>query len=159
MLLEAAKSRAGAVPDSLDRAVGGADLGTNRPPLWWRFVGAVQWGLLGAAVAGGGWLGLLALLAYLQIDLDAPSLGPIAWPTVLLVGGLALGLVLRVLIRPFVAVGADRRRRRTAAELARRVETVGEEFVLSPLRAELSVYGQLSAAVHALRVTDHPVGR
>jgi energy-coupling factor transporter ATP-binding protein EcfA2 len=159
MLLEAAKSRAGAVPDSLDRAVGGADLRTNRPPLWWRFVGAVQWGLLGAAVAGGAWLGLLALLADLQIDLDAPSLGPFAWPTVLLVGGLALGLVLRVLIRPFVAVGAARRRRRTAAELARRVETVGEEFVLSPLRAELSVYGQLSAAVHALRVTDHSVGR
>jgi hypothetical protein len=150
MLLEAAKSRAGAVPDALDRAVGGADLGTNRPPRWWRLVGAVQWVLLAAAVAGGVWLGVLAVLAYLQIDLDAPSLGPFAWPTVLLVGGLALGLVLRVLIRPFVAVGAARRRRRATAELGQRVEAVGEEFVLSPLRTELSVYGELSAAVHRL---------
>ena len=58
MLLEAAKSRAGAVPDALDRAVGGADLGTNRPPRWWRLVGAVQWVLLAAAVAGGVWLGV-----------------------------------------------------------------------------------------------------
>jgi hypothetical protein len=96
------------------------------------------------------WLGLLAVLAYLQIDLDAPSFGPFAWPTVLLVGGLALGLVLRVLIRPFVAVGAARRRRRATAELGRRVEAVGEELVLSPLRAEVSLYGELSAAVHRL---------
>lgn len=150
MLLEAAKSRAGAVPDALDRAVGGADLGTNRPPRWWRLIGAVQWALLAAAVAGGVWLGLLAVLAYLQIDLDAPSLGSFAWPTVLLVGGLTLGLLLRVLIRPFVAVGAARRRRRAAAELGRRIDAVGEEFVLLPLRAELSVYGELSAAVHRL---------
>ena len=150
MLLEAAKSRAGAVPDALDRAVGGADLGTTRPPRWWRLVGGVQWVLLAAAVAGGVWLGVLAVLAYLQIDLDAPSLGPFAWPSVLLVGGLALGLVLRVLIRPFVSVGAARRRRRATAELSRRVAAVGEEFVLSPLRAELAVYGELSAAVDRL---------
>ena len=105
---------------------------------------------LAAAVAGGVWLGVLAVLAYLQIDLDAPSLGPFAWPSVLLVGGLALGLVLRVLIRPFVSVGAARRRRRATAELSRRVAAVGEEFVLSPLRAELAVYGELSAAVDRL---------
>jgi hypothetical protein len=34
--------------------------------------------------------------------------------------------------------------------LGRRVEAVGEEFVLSPLRAELSLYGELSAAVNRL---------
>ncbi|HEY9267392.1 MAG TPA: ABC transporter, partial [Mycobacterium sp.] len=150
MMLEAAKSRATAVPDALDRAVGGARLEMDRSPRWWRAVEAVQWVLLGAAVVGGLWLALLAVLAYLQIDLDAPALGPFAWPTVLLAGGLALGLLLRVVIRPFVAVGAARRRRRAAAELRQRVDAVGEEFVLAPLRAELSVYGQLSAAVHRL---------
>ncbi|OBG13593.1 ABC transporter [Mycolicibacterium celeriflavum] len=149
-LLETAKSRAADVPDALDRAVGGANLGMARPPRWWSFIEAIQWGLLSAAVVGGAWLGLLALLAYLQIDLDAPSLGPFAWPTVLLVGGLALGLLVRLVIRPFVAVGAARRRRRAASELRRRVDAVGDEFILEPLRAELSVYGQLSDAVHRL---------
>jgi len=149
-LLEAAKSRSGTVPDALDRAVGGTSLGMDRSPRWWALVGAVQWALLAAAVVGGAWLGMLAVLAYLQIDLDSPSLGPFAWPTVLLVGGLALGLVLRVAIRPFVAFGAGRRRRRAASELRRRVDAIGEEFVLAPLRAELSVYVQLSAAVHRL---------
>jgi hypothetical protein len=150
MLLEAAKSQAGAVPDALDRAIGGADTVAYRPPRWWRLVGAIQWALLAAAVAGGVWLGLIAVLAYLQIDVEAPALGPFAWPTVLLVGGLALGLALRILIRPFVAVGAARRRRKTAAELSRRVETVGQEFILSPLRAELAVFEDLSAAVARL---------
>ena len=29
-----------------------SDLGTNRPPRWWRVVGALQWVLLAAAVGG-----------------------------------------------------------------------------------------------------------
>ena len=149
-LLDAAKSRAADVPDALDRAVGGADLGMSRAPRWWSSVAAVQWALLAAAVAGGAWLGLLALLAYLQIDIEPPKLGPAAWPTVLLIGGLALGLILRMLTRPFVAVGAARRRRRSAGELRRRIDAVGEDLVVGPLRAELAVYGQLADAVQRL---------
>lgn len=149
-LLEAAKSRSGAVPDALDRAVGGTNLGMSRPPRWWRLVGALQWVLLAAAIVGGAALGAIAALAYLQIDVEAPSLGPFAWPTVLLVGGLVLGLLLVVLVRPVVAVGAARRRRRAVSELGRRVGAVGEELVVAPLRAELAAYEQLSAAVHRL---------
>ena len=147
---EAARSQADTVPDALDRAVGGADLGMARPPRWWRLVGVLQWLLVAVAVAGGGWLGALAVLAYLQIDLDTPSLGPFALPTVLLLGGLALGLMLRVLVRPFVAVGAARRRRKVASELHRRVDGVAEDLVLAPLRTELMRYAQLSTAVHAI---------
>lgn len=150
IMREAARSRADAVPDALDRAVGGADLGMSRSPRWWRIFGALQWLLIAVAVAGGVWLGAFAVLAYLQIDLDAPSLGPFALPTVLLLGGLAVGLLLRIVVRPFVAVGAARRRRKVASELHRRVEGVADEFVLAPLRNELTRYGQLSAAVHGL---------
>lgn len=138
------------MPDALDRVVGGTNLGLDRAPRWWALVGALQWALLAAAVVGGASLGVIAVLAYLQIDVEAPSLGPFAWPTVLLVAGLALGLALRVIIRPFVALGAARHRRRAAAELRRRVDAVGEELILAPLRAELAVYEQLSAAVHRL---------
>ncbi|BBZ06886.1 hypothetical protein MDOR_10550 [Mycolicibacterium doricum] len=150
IMRQAARSQADTVPDALDRAVGGADLGMARPPRWWRLVGVLQWLFVAVAVAGGGWLGALAVLAYLQIDLDTPSLGPFALPTVLLLGGLALGLVLRVLVRPFVAVGAARRRRKVASELHRRVDGVAEELVLAPLRTELMRYAQLSTAVHAI---------
>jgi hypothetical protein len=149
-LLEAAKLRATDVPDALDRVVGGADLGMDRRPRWWLVVAAIQWVVLGAALVGGLWLGLIAVLAYLQIDLDPPALGPFAWPTVLLAAGLAAGLLLRVVIRPVVAFGAARRRRQVTSELLQRVETVAEDFVLAPLRQELCVYGQLSTAAQGL---------
>ncbi|MBA3249418.1 MAG: 50S ribosome-binding GTPase [Geodermatophilaceae bacterium] len=150
LLLDAARSRASDVPDALDGAIGGASLGMDRPPRWWRWAAAAQWALLGVAVTGALWLALLAVLGYLQIDLDAPSLGPFAWPTVLLVGGLVGGLLLRVLARPFIAVGAARRRRRAASELRRRVDAVGEELILAPLREELSAYSELASAVRRL---------
>ena len=149
-LREAARSRVEAVPDALDRAVGGADLGMARRPRWWHVFGVLQWLLIATAAAAGLWLGAIAALAYLQFDLDAPMVGPFAWPTVLLVGGLVGGILLRIVVRPFLAVGARRRRRKSAAELRRRVDAVAENLVLEPLRQELSAYGQLSAAVAAV---------
>jgi len=150
LLRGAARRRIEEVPDALDRAVGGADLGMQVPPRWWRAVGALQWVLLGVAVVGLVWLGLLAVLAYVQIDLEPPSLGGFAWPTVLLFGGLVGGLALRVLARPFIAAGAARRRRRADRELTRRVGTVAEELILVPLRAELAVLTRLATAVRRL---------
>lgn len=150
-LLRAAAARhVGAVPDALDRAVGGADLGMASPPRWWRAAGGLQWLLLGLAVVGLVWLGLLVGLSYLQIDLEPPAIGPFAWPTVLLIGGLLAGLLLRILARPFIAAGAARRRRRAARELARRVDAVTEELILAPLRAEVQVVTELSDAVRRL---------
>ncbi len=151
MLREAAKGRIAELPDALDRVVGAADFGMNQPPRWWRLIGVVQWVLMGAAVVGGGWLALIAVLAYLQIHVEAPSLGPLAWPTALLVGGLVFGLALRVVVSPLVAVGAARRSRRAASELHRRVDAVADDLVLAPLRAELGAYGEMSAAVARLR--------
>ncbi len=147
LLLGAARARVSDVPDALDRAVGGADLGMSRPPRWWRLASALQWALLGVAVGGLVWLGVLAVLAYLQVDLEPPRLGAIAWPTLLLVGGLLAGLLVRLLARPFVAVGAARRRRGAARELSRRVGGVADELVLTPLRAELETFGRLAQAV------------
>jgi len=150
LLRSAARRRIEEIPDALDRAVGAADLGMQRPPRWWKWAGIVQWTLLAVAVGGLVWLGLLAALSYLQIDLEAPRLGNFAWPTVLLLGGLLGGLALRVLARPFIAVGASRRRRRAAGELSRRVGAVVEELVLVPLRSELDVLTRLAAAVRRL---------
>jgi hypothetical protein len=90
------------------------------------------------------------VLGYLQIDLEPPALGPFAWPTLLLIGGLLAGLLLRVAARPFIALGAARRRRRAARELTRRVDAVTEELILAPLRAEVQVGAELSDAVRGL---------
>ncbi|MDQ3343987.1 MAG: ABC transporter, partial [Actinomycetota bacterium] len=149
-LRSAARLRIEEVPDALDRAVGGADLGMQVPPRWWRAAGIAQWTLLAVAVCGLAWLGLLAGLAYVQIDLEPPKLGSFAWPTVLLFGGLLGGLALRVLARPFIAVGAARRRRRAERELSGRVGAVAEQLILVPARAELNVLVELGTAVRRL---------
>ena len=128
---EAAKSRAADVPDALDRVVGGADLGMDRAPRWWRLVAAIQWVLLGAALVGA--CGSGSSLCWPTFRSTSTHLSGRSRPTVLLVGGLAAGLLLRVVIRPWVAIGAARRRRRVTSELLRRVETVAEDFVLAPL--------------------------
>ncbi len=57
-------------------------------------VGAVQWLLLAAAVAGLGWLGALAGLDALRLPVvEPPTWGRVPVPTALAVGGLVLGLL------------------------------------------------------------------
>ena len=54
---DAARSRAGDLADSLDRAVATTDLGVARKPLWWRGFGLLQALLAATAVAGGAVVG------------------------------------------------------------------------------------------------------
>ena len=53
--------------DALDKAVTSTDLGVGRTPVWWRLVRVLQWVLMVAALVGGLWLLLLAVLGYLQV--------------------------------------------------------------------------------------------
>ena len=48
------------VREALDRGIVGTDLDVDRTPLWWRVGSLVQWLVTLAAVAGAGWLLLLA---------------------------------------------------------------------------------------------------
>ena len=119
----AARSRLGDLPDALDRAIAGTDLGLDRRPLWWRVVGGVQWLVTLAAVVGLGWLVLGYALRALGLPaLDNPMVGQVPLPTVLLLGGLLAGLLVAALTRPVVRWAARRARtpRRPAADGAGR---------------------------------------
>jgi GTP-binding protein EngB required for normal cell division len=127
--------------DRLDRAVGSVDLGVAKVPLWTRLVRGVQWVLLLAAVAGAVWLGALAVTSYLRLDEPAtPELGGVAVPTVLLLGGVGLGLLLALLCRVLVGRSARKRARRAERRLREAVDQVAEELVIGPLGAELQAY-------------------
>ncbi|MCX4469064.1 50S ribosome-binding GTPase [Micromonospora sp. NBC_01655] len=144
----AARSRLGDLPDALDRAVAGADLGIDRRPVWWRFVGAAQWLVTVAAVAGLGWLALGYALRALGLPaLDYPRVGEAPLPTVLLLGGLLAGLLLAALTRPVVRWSARRARRRAEKRLTAAVDAVGIEYVVTPVRAVLDRYGQARQAL------------
>ncbi len=124
--------------DSLDRAVATVDLAYRRP-LWWAVAGALQLLLAVAAVLGLLWLGVLGVVAWLQLpELVTPMLGPVPWPTLLLLGGLAAGLLIAVLGRPLAAAAARRRRRHVEGRLREAVAGVAHEHVLDPVAQVLT---------------------
>ncbi|WP_346620906.1 GTPase [Blastococcus montanus] len=121
--------------DSLDRAVGGTDLGPDRVPLWQRAVGGLQWLLLAAAVVGALWLLALVALGFFRLDdvVPLPRVEGIPVPTLLLVGGLLVGALLALLCRPLVALRARRRARTAERRLHAAVREVAEVEMLAPL--------------------------
>jgi len=140
-LRRASTSRLPELHDRLDRAVGTVDLGVAKIPAWTRLVRGVQWLLFLAALAGGVWLGALAVTSYLKLDEPAtPDVSGLPVPTVLLLGGIGLGLLLAVLCRLLVGRSARKRARRAERRLRDAVDEVTDDLVIAPLSAELEAY-------------------
>ena len=127
--------------DRLDAALGGTDLGVQRIPIWAGLVRVLQWGLILSAVAGALWLTALAGMAYLQMpEPETPSYQGIPVPTIMLLGGVALGVLLALLCRILVAVTASRRARSADRRLRAAIGEVSRELVVDPIEAELAAY-------------------
>jgi len=127
--------------DRLDKALGETDLGASRTPIWAGAVRLLQWLLLACALVGGLWLLALAGAAFLQLPEPAtPRTAGIPVPTLLLVGGVGLGVVLALLCRVLVAATARRRARVADQRLREAVRDVATELVVTPVEAELQAY-------------------
>jgi hypothetical protein len=151
-LTNAARSRLADLPDALDRAVAKTDLGVSRTPLWWRAVGALQWICTIAALVGLGWLlGGYAIRALGLPALVHPKVGDVPVPTLLLLGGLLLGALIALLVRPVIAWGARRARQRADRRLRNSVTEVAREHVVAPVREVLNAYAQAREALTAVR--------
>lgn len=139
----------GGLADALDQAVAGTELEALRRPRWWGAVGVVQWIGLAALVGGLAWLGVLAALAYLQLPApDTPTWNGFPWPTLLALGGAALGVLLALVSRLAAALGARRRAARARRRLREAVATVADGLVRLPVAEEL-------AALSTCRVASH----
>ncbi|HEY6933716.1 MAG TPA: GTPase [Marmoricola sp.] len=139
----ASTSRAADLEDRLDRAVGSVDLGAGSLPWWCRGVRALQWLLLVCALAGGVWLGVLAVLGYLRVPQPSTprSLG-LPLPTLMLIGGVAVGVVVALVARVLIGVGARARGRRARRRLRAAMAELTDELVVAPVRAEIGAYAQ-----------------
>lgn len=148
-LREVLDERERGLPDRLDRAVAGTDLGVARRPGWWSVVGALQWLLLVVSLVGAAWLLLLVGLGVLRLDdvVPLPETAGIPVPTLLLVAGLLAGLLLAAVTRPVVAAGARRRARRAGARLRDRVDDVAEQEVLAPVQEVLAARARVCEAL------------
>ena len=105
-----------------------------------------------AAVAGLGWLVAgYAVRALGLPPLIYPKVGYVPVPTLLLLGGLALGMLLWLLLKPIVNWGARRARRRAEQRLRAAVAEVAREYVVAPVREVLNAYAQAREALTAVR--------
>jgi GTP-binding protein EngB required for normal cell division len=151
-LNSAARSRSADLPDALDRAVARTNLGMSRQPFWWRGVGLLQWLLTIAAVGGLLWLiGGYAIRVLGLPALNYPKVGDVPLPTLLLLGGLLLGALLTLLLKPIVNWGARRARRRAEQRLRAAITEVAREYVVAPVREVLNAYAQAREALSAVR--------
>jgi GTP-binding protein EngB required for normal cell division len=151
-LSSAARSRTADLPDALDRAIAKTDLGMTKKPFWWRAVGFLQWALTAAAMVGLGWLLVGYAVRALGLPaLDTPEVGVVPVPTLLLLGGLALGMVLWLVLKPVINWAANRARRRAEERLRGAVTGVAREYVVAPVREVLNSYAQARESLAAVR--------
>jgi hypothetical protein len=111
------------VPDALDVAIARTDLGLAEQRLWWRVVGGCSGRRRLVALAGLVWLAVrFAMFAAGLPDLPTPNGGILLLPTALLFGGLLFGVLLSIVVRPFVGSGPTgaAQRRRKAPQRRRR---------------------------------------
>ncbi|HWJ85550.1 MAG TPA: GTPase [Cellulomonas sp.] len=133
--------------DALDQAVAGTQLDAAKRPAWWRAVGVVQWVVLGVLVVGLLWLAVLAVLDYFR--LPPPPVAQwhdVPVPTLMVVGGVAVGLLLALASRVAAAIGARRRARRAARRLRASVEAVARERVVAPVDEVIADLGRAREA-------------
>ena len=152
-VLAAARSEEALLPDHLDRAIATADLATDHGNGWWKLVRALQWLVLLTTLVGAGWLLLnLLLVSYLALPtLPAPKVGNLGLPTVLALGGLLAGIVVALLSRVGVEVGARSHAARADRELTRAIGQVTTTYVVGPVDGELARRDRARVALGRLR--------
>ncbi|MCB0906707.1 MAG: 50S ribosome-binding GTPase [Nocardioidaceae bacterium] len=139
----ASVSRFDDLNDHLDAALARTDLGVAKIPAWAGLVRVLQWLLILAAIGGGLWLGAIFVMGYLQLpDLPLPEVAGFPLPTLLLLGGVAVGVLLALVSRLLVAGTARGRARSADKRLREAIDEVAQDLVVAPIEAELAAYAQ-----------------
>jgi hypothetical protein len=87
-------------------------------------------------------------MGYLQVPQpDTPRWGGFPVPTLLLLGGIALGVLLALVCRLLVRMTARSRGRSAHARLTAAIGAVAEELVVAPVDAELAAYRDFRAGL------------
>ena len=146
---KAAMSQREELFDDLRTAVGRAAVGPPKKPWWWPVISWLQRILATTALVGLGWLLVVAVLGgFFRLDTDpllpdTPEADWIPLPSALLLGGVILGLLVSVLMRIPLGIGAGRRARAARKQVAEQVETVAEARVVGPVEAALSEHREI----------------
>jgi GTP-binding protein EngB required for normal cell division len=139
----ASVSRFDDLNDHLDAALARTDLGVAKIPAWAGLVRVLQWLLILAAIGGGLWLAAIFVMGYLQLpDLPLPEVAGFPLPTLLLLGGVAVGVLLALVSRLLVSGTARGRARSADKRLREAIDEVAQDLVVAPIETELAAYAQ-----------------
>ena len=90
------------------------------------------------------WLGSLAVMGYLQVPQPSlPSVAGIPVPTLLLIGGVGLGILLALVCRVLVHFTARARAHSVDKRLRTGIRSVVTDMVTKPIDAELEAYNKV----------------
>ena len=104
----------------------------------------LQYVLILSALVGAGWLALLAFGSYARLpEPPTPEVGAFPLPTLMLLGGIGLGLVLALVCRWLVSLTARKRARTADKRLRDAISEVSAAVVVEPIRAELVSYAEV----------------
>lgn len=142
-----------ALPAELDLAIGRTALPSGRS-WWWVLFTILQWVSILGVLAGVGWLLLAAFLPGWGFPrLEVPTVEGWAVPTLLVIGGIALGILLGLLGALLAGITGRSRRLRSRRRLLASVTDAVERVIVAPIAADLSRAEAYSAAVTVARGT------
>jgi GTP-binding protein EngB required for normal cell division len=138
------------LPDALDQAIAGTDLMASRKSWWWGVFNLVQWLALLTVLGGLGWLGVLAALGYFQMPVpEVPRVEGWPVPTLMIAGGVVLGIFLALTGKFIGAAAAKRRAARARKRLRTAVAEVARELVVEPVEVEVGRLRSFNTALKA----------
>ena len=140
----------------LELAVSAVDYGAWMRPAWWAVANLLQWVTALTALIGGLWLVAIHVLEdyLLLISIDVPRWGKVPWPTILLLGGLLIGLALAGLGSFLARVQAGHHGKQVAHRLRRATDEVVDTELVKPLRTETCRWAQLAHILNRITTTD-----
>ena len=139
------------LPDELDLAIARTAL-PAKGSWWWVIFGVLQWVSVLAALVGIGWLLGAAFLPNFGLPaFEVPRVEGWAVPTLLIAGGVVLGILLGFLGAALAAGAAAARRRRTRRLLLASVGDVVRRIAVAPVLADLDRARDYSAALALAR--------
>jgi len=148
VIRSAAREGRDRLPAAVDQAIAATDLSAGRKSWWWGGFNAVQWLALVTALAGFAWLGVLAALGYLQLPVpEVPRVQGWPVPTVLIGGGVLLGILLAVAARFIARAAAASRGAVARKRLQSAVAVVAQDLVVDPVELEISRLASFNAAL------------
>lgn len=153
VLRRAASERSNDITSRLTSVTDSSARGATQRPGWWTPVQALQRAVTAVAAVGAIWLLVVAALGgFLQLDtdpllIDTPGWDWIPLPSLMVLGGLGVGLLIALLVRIPVAVGARRRGHAARGEIRRRAVGVADETVLADIAAILADRAAISDAL------------